>query len=77
MYTYSDGALVFKQRVHTNNIHQFMRRSPRMKKFADLEMLVGQGKMSTLIIASQRRLTDLEQMALVSLVQSALETIRR
>jgi len=76
MYGYSDGALKFKQRVHTNNIHQFMKRKPRIKKFADLEMLVGQGKMSTILIASQRRLTTLEQMALVSLVRSALEKAR-
>jgi len=77
MYGYSDGALQFKQRVHTDNIHQFMKRKPRIKKFADLEMLVGQGKMSTILIASQRRLTALEQMALVSLVQSALDKVRR
>ena len=77
MYGYSDGALKFKQRVHTNNIHQFMKRKPRLKRFADLEMLVGQGKMSTILIASHRRLTTLEQMALVSLVQSALEKVRK
>ncbi len=77
MYAYDDGALAFKQRVHTNNIHQFMRRKPRIKKFADLEMIVGQGKTSTILIASQRRLSKLEQMALKSLVQSALETARR
>jgi len=77
MYGYSDGALTFKQRVHTDNIHQFMKRKPRIKKFADLEMLVGQGKMSTILIASHRRLTALEQMAMVSLVQSALDRVRR
>lgn len=77
MYGYSDGVIQFKQRVHTDNIHQFMKRKPRIKKFADLEMLVGQGKMSTILIASQRRLTALEQMALVSLVQSALAKVRR
>ena len=77
MYGFTDGSLEFKQRVHTNNIHQFMKRKPRIKKFADLEMLIGQGKMSTILIASQRRLTALEQMALVSLVQSALDKVRR
>lgn len=77
MYGYSDGVIQFKQRVHTDNIHQFMKRKPRIKKFADLEMIVGQGKMSTILIASQRRLTALEQMALVSLVQSALDKVRR
>jgi hypothetical protein len=77
MYAYSDGALKFKQRVHTNNIHQFMKCKPRIKKFADLEMIVGQGKMSTILIASQRSLSKLEQMALRSLVESALEKVRR
>jgi len=77
MYGYSDGTLQFKQRVHTDNIHQFMKRKPRIKKFADLEMIIGQGKMSTILIASHRRLSALEQMALVSLVQSALEKVRR
>ena len=77
MYGYSDGTLQFKQRVHTDNIHQFMKRKPRIKKFADLEMIIGQGKMSTILIASQRRLSTLEQMALVSLVQSALDKVRR
>lgn len=77
MYGYSDGALEFKQRVHSNNIHQFMRHKPRIKKFANLEMIVGQGKMSTILIASQRRLSKLEQMALKSLVESALEKVRR
>lgn len=79
MYTYRDGALSFAQRVHTNNLHQFIRSRPRLKKFADLQMLVGQAKhgATVLVIASQRSLTQLELMALQSLVASALEKVKR
>ena len=78
MYSYDESALEFKQRVHTNNLYQYMRSKPRLKKFADVEMLVGQGRQSTIIIASKRSLTELEKLALHAMCKSALhKTARR
>jgi hypothetical protein len=78
MYCYDDSALEFKQRVHTNHLHNFMRSKPRIKKFADVEMLVGQGRQSTIVIASKRALTELEKLALHAMCKSALhKTTRR